>query len=317
MPDLVTFGETMLRLSPPDSERLETTDELHVHVGGAESNAAVTASRLGIESVWLSQLPDTHLGRRVTTELTAHGVTPAVNWSSTGSQGLYYLEPAGTPRETTAIYDRADAAITTATPADLDLEPIEQAEIFFTTGITPGLSDTLIDTTRTLLEMAVESETTTAFDLNYRSKLWDPEQARSTIVDLLEFVDVFVTAERDARVVLGREEQPAAMAEHLASMHDFSTVIVTLGSAGALAVHDEELVRQEAFEVETVDPIGSGDALVGGFLARRLRGDSVGEALEYGTAAAALKRTIPGDMAIIRPADVEGVLSSSDPGIKR
>jgi 2-dehydro-3-deoxygluconokinase len=81
MADLVTFGETMLRYSSPPGERLELTDRLDVHVGGAESNVAVAASELGRETVWLSKLPDTPVARRITRSLVLHGVEPDVAWN--------------------------------------------------------------------------------------------------------------------------------------------------------------------------------------------------------------------------------------------
>ncbi len=317
MPDLVTFGETMLRLSPDGGERIETTDEFRVHVGGSESNVAVAASRLGLDTVWLSKLPNTPLGRRVTHGLRANGITPAVAWSEEGSQGLYYVEPAGTPRDTNAIYDRADAAVTSATPDELEVEHIREADLFFTTGITPALSSTLAETTRTLLKTAREAGVTTAFDFNYRSKLWSPAEAKARLTELFAHVDWFIIAERDAKNILdmtaGTEELPARLSDKF----DFETVIVTRGPAGAIAHYDDITYDQPAFEADTIDPIGSGDALVGAFFARRFSGDSVPEALEYGAAAAALKRTIPGDMAVINPEDVDRVLTEHRQEISR
>lgn len=317
MPDLVTFGETMLRLSPDGGERIETTDEFRVHVGGSESNVAVAASRLGLDATWLSKLPDTSLGRRVTRGLRANGITPVVAWSAEGSQGLYYVEPAGTPRDTNAIYDRADAAVTSATPDELATEHIREADLFFTTGITPALSATLAETTRTLLTTAREAGVTTAFDFNYRSKLWPPAEAKAALTELFPLVDWFVIAERDAKNILDIAADPEDLPALLSEQFAFETVIVTRGPAGAVARHDGETYEQSAFEADTTDPIGSGDALVGAFFARRLRGDSVPAALEYGAAAAALKRTIPGDMAVIEPRDVDRVLTAQSQEISR
>ena len=91
MTDLVTFGETMLRLSPPDEERLETADRYDVHVAGAESNVAVAAQRLGLETAWLSKLPDSPVGRKVAGDLRNHGITVDVvlrtGTATTGEQG--------------------------------------------------------------------------------------------------------------------------------------------------------------------------------------------------------------------------------------
>lgn len=317
MTDLVTFGETMLRLSPSDHERLETTDTLEFRAAGAESNVAVAAERLGADATWISKLPDSPLGRRVTAGLRKHGVETNVVWSEEGRQGTYYLEHGGAPRGTNVIYDRSDAAITTAESEELPVKKIQEAEVFYTCGITPALSETLETTTRELLATAQDAGTTTAFDLNYRSKLWTPAEARETLETLFPDIDVLVVAARDAREVLAREGDAEEIATNLADEFDFETVVVTRGDEGALARHDGETYEQGAFETDTLDPIGTGDAFVGAFLSRRLAGEDVPAALAYGAATAALKRTIPGDIAVVTPDEVERVLSESGGEISR
>ena len=159
MTDLVTFGETMLRLSPPRGDRLETTRELAVQAGGAESNVAVGAARLGVDAAWLSKLPDSPLGRRVTSELRSHGVSPEIAWADPDESrvGTYYLEHGGAPRGTNVIYDRANAAITTVEPDELPAAPLDGAEWFHTTGITPALSPAAAETTTTGWQSATAS----------------------------------------------------------------------------------------------------------------------------------------------------------------
>ncbi|GGN13205.1 bifunctional 2-dehydro-3-deoxygluconokinase/2-dehydro-3-deoxygalactonokinase [Halarchaeum nitratireducens] len=317
MSDLVTFGETMLRLSPPGQERLERASELEFRAAGAESNVAVNAGRLGLDTTWLSKLPDSALGRKVTATVEAQGTTADVVWSDEGRQGTYYLEQASAPRPTNVIYDRADAAVTTATPDELPTERIEGSDAFYTSGITPALSDTLEGTTAALLALAGEAGATTVFDVNYRSKLWSPAEARPVLESLFPDIDVLVTAVRDARDVLGLDGDAERVARDLAEEWGFETVVVTRGAAGALAWHAGDVVEQPAFEADTHDAVGTGDAFVGGFLARRLRGDGVPVALEYAAATAALKRTIPGDTALVTPEEVEAVLDRSGDDIAR
>ena len=317
MIDLVTFGETMLRLSPSSGDRLETATSLEFRTAGAESNVAIAAERLGASSVWLSKLPDSPLGRRVTNEVRQHGVEPRIEWDDEARQGAYYIEQGATPRSTTVIYDRADAAITTARPTDRYRAAIQDAAVFYTSGITPALSETLDETTRDLLATAQQAGTTTAFDLNYRSKLWSTTEARRTYESLFDDIDILVAAERDVHNVLDRQGSAEELADELAADFDFETVIITRGADGALAVHDGTTHEQPAFETETVDAIGTGDAFVGGYLARHIVGDSVPEALSYAAATAALKRTIEGDLAVVTPDEVEGVLDSEGRGISR
>ncbi|AEH36689.1 bifunctional 2-dehydro-3-deoxygluconokinase/2-dehydro-3-deoxygalactonokinase [Halopiger xanaduensis] len=317
MSDLVSFGETMLRLSPPDNERLEDTDEFEVHVGGAESNVAIAAQRLGTSATWLSKLPENPLGRQVVGKLRQYGIETDVAWSPQGRVGTYYMEQAGEPRGTNVIYDRQNAAVTTAKTREFDLEPIRDAKVFFTTGITPALSPTLRDTTMSLLKAAKEGGTTTAFDFNYRAKLWSPDEAKEVLTQLFPGIDVLVIAARDAQNVLGLEGDPRQIAHQLGSQYDFETVIVTRGAEGAIGWHDNVVHEQDVYETDTVSPIGTGDAFTGTFVARRLDGDDVPTALEYSAAAAALKRTIPGDVALITEEEVETVVKEGAKAISR
>ncbi|WP_436924455.1 bifunctional 2-dehydro-3-deoxygluconokinase/2-dehydro-3-deoxygalactonokinase [Halosimplex amylolyticum] len=318
MTDLVTFGESMLRLSPPGQQRLEAMDSLDVHVAGAESNVAVAAERLGLDTVWLSKLPDSPLGRRVTSALGNHGVDPHIVWDDHARMGTYYVEMAGKPRGTNVIYDRADAAVTTATTDELETDRVAEADAYYTSGITPALSDTLLETSRELLAIAGEHDTTTVFDVNYRSKLWSPADARDTLEELFADIDVLVVAERDARNVLDREGDAEAIARDLAGEFDFDLTLITRGGEGSLALADGEVSEQGVFEADEYDTVGTGDAFVGGFLSQWLTGASVPDALEYGAATASLKRTIPGDVALVTPDEVRRVVDQGEQsGISR
>jgi 2-dehydro-3-deoxygluconokinase len=319
MPDIVTFGETMLRLSPPRGDRLERTRELDVQAGGAESNVAVAAANLGCEATWLSKLPTSPLGRRIVAELESYGVETAVAWDDRDDArvGTYYLEYGGAPRGTNVVYDRANASITTATPEDLSVAAVDEAEVFYTSGITPALSETAAATTKALVKRAQEAGTETAFDLNYRTKLWSPAEAAAGYRELFPHVDVLVAPQSDARTCLDIEGTAEEMAQQLASTYDFETVVITRGDAGALALHDGEVREQAVFGADTYDAIGTGDAFVGGFLSKRLDGGTLEQSLAYGAATASLKRTISGDVALVTREEVETVIADEGDAISR
>lgn len=316
---LITFGETMLRLAPDPGERIETATELDFRTAGAESNVAIAASNLGVNAVWASKLPDSPLGRRVTREVRSHGVEPSIVWSEHGRQGAYYIEDGGEPRGTNVVYDRENAAIRTATAAEIaGTIDLASSDACYVSGITPALSDRLEETTMGLFERARATDTTTVFDLNYRSKLWSPAEARDGCEPLLDHVDVFVCAARDARTVLGRDGSDESICEDLAATYGTDVVVLTQGEDGAIAIDDDERIHdQPAFPAETTDPIGTGDAFVGGFLASYLENGDVADALEYGAATAALKRTLDGDLAVVTPEEVARVIDDSESGIAR
>lgn len=319
MTDLVTFGETMLRLSPPDEERLEIADQYNVDVAGAESNVAVAAQRLGLDSAWLSKLPDSPIGRKVARELRGHGVAVDVVWDNSDErrQGTYYLEQGRSPRGNEVIYDRAHASVTTATTAELPTSAIDDADGFHTTGITPALSETLAATTGELLRQAGAAGAVRSFDLNYRSNLWAPSKAETVLTDLFPAIDVLVIAERDARVVLDVDGGAESIARELDETYGFEVVVVTRGDAGALALADGSVFTQPTYEATDAHPVGTGDSFVGGFLSRYLQGESVSDALAWGAATAALKRSVPGDMATVTPAEVREVIGGTTESLSR
>jgi len=315
--DLVTFGETMLRLSPPKGDRIETATELEFRAAGAESNVAIAAQRLGAGSTWLSKLPNSELGRKVVADLRQHGVDVDVAWSNQGRQGTYYLEYGGKPRGTNVIYDRDDAAVQTARAEELNVQKIRNARAFHTTGITPALSNQLAETTAKLLKVAKDSGTTTSLDVNYRSKLWSPEEAKQTLMRLFPAVDVLVFAYKDAKRILGWDGEARQLAHHLGSEFDLQTAIVTHGERGSLAWHDNTVHEQGIYEADTFDAIGTGDSFVGAFLARRLAGDGVPRAMDYAAATASLKRTIGGDVATVTRREVESVMDEDFDDVSR
>ncbi|MBC9987972.1 sugar kinase [Haloferax sp. AS1] len=318
MATLLTFGETMLRLSPPDGERIETAQELDFRSAGAESNVAIAATRLGIDTRWLSKLPDSPLGWRAIRDLAANGVDTEIAWSDVGRMGTYYIEQGGEPRGTSVVYDRSDAAVRTATTADFPTnELFADAEAFYTSGITPALSEQLRETTADLLACAQAEGVTTYFDMNYRSKLWSPTEAKASIEVLLPSVDVLVVAHRDAEAVLDCHGTAADVARTLRESHGHKTAVVTRGDDGAVAATAEGVVEQPAFKTDTLDPVGTGDAFVGGYIASRLGEGSVADALETAAATAALKRTLAGDLAVVTPAEVERVCANRGDGIDR
>lgn len=319
MTDLVTFGETMLRLSTPTGERLETADRFDAQAGGAESNVAVAAAQLGVDAVWLSKLPDSPLGRRVVRELRSHGVRTGVTWdASEGTRlGTYFLEYGGKPRGSKVLYDRSDAAITTVTAAELPTAALSEAAVFHTSGITPALSEAAAETTAALLRLATEHDTTCSFDVNYRSKLWSLEAARSVYEKLFEQVDLLFIPERDATTVFGYDGDAVDIVHRLNTDFDFETVVLTRGEAGSLALHDGELHEQETIPADTVDAVGTGDAFVGGYLARYIHAGTVPEHLAYGAGAAALKRTISGDVAVLTHREVVEAIEQDTDDISR
>ncbi|MFC6990049.1 sugar kinase [Haloplanus sp. GCM10025708] len=313
MTDLVTFGDAVLRLSPGSDTPLEAADEFAVHVGGPESNVAVAASALGLETAWLSRLPKTPLGRRVVRELRSHGVRTGVVWTVDGRVGVRYRAAGGSPRNTTTVPDREGAATTEATAAALPLEAVRAAETFYVSGVTPALSETLTETTATVLETAVEAGTETAFDLRYDDQFWSAEEARTCYDSLLSDVDVLFCSEGELEEIFGHDGGVVPAGHSVRTTYDLETVVVRRERRGPVGLHGDEIYERPAYDATTVDASGARSAFVGSFLAERGRGNGMADALAYGAAAAALKRTIEGEALVASRADVTAVVESGEP----
>jgi 2-dehydro-3-deoxygluconokinase len=318
--DLVTFGEAMVRFSPPASQRLEQATTLEATVGGSELNVAVLAARLGVTSRWVSRLPDNALGRMIEGRAREQGVDARVEWTPDGRVGLYFVETGGA-RVSSVLYDRAGSAISRITPGSVDWSSVfAGARWYHVSGITPALSEGAAKVTAESLVAAKRAGLTVSYDLNYRSKLWSAKVARAVQEPLMEHVDVLTTAAEDARVVFGiGGDDRAVVARALQERFELSAVAITLRDSALAAVvaADGTVYSAPRFEVETVDPIGAGDAFTGGLIVSRLEQRGWDDAIRFATATAALKHTIPGDFCLVTRNDVEQLLRGTSARVSR
>jgi 2-dehydro-3-deoxygluconokinase len=327
--DLVTFGEAMVRLTPPAFQRLEQARSFDVHVGGGELNVAVAASRLGISSRWVSRLPENALGRMIANRAREHGVDAHIDWTADDRAGLYFAELGAAPRASSVLYDRAASAISRIRPGSVDwASEFDGARWFHVSGITPALSESAAKVTAESLAAAKKAGLTVSYDLNYRSKLWSADRARSVQEPLMEHVDVLITTEEDTRVVFGiggatadtydrvDAESYAQTAIALEKRFDFRAVAITLrenprvllNTWSAIVAADRKIHRAPRYEVEVVDRIGAGDAFAAGLIVSRLENRGWEDAVRFATAASALKHSIPGDFCLVTRSEVEQIL---------
>jgi len=310
MSRLVTFGETALRVSPPDHERLETATDVSLHAEGTESSAAVAATRLGAPAVWLSKLPDSVLGKRVVAELEqqGHGLQTQVVWDE-GRQGLRFVERGSDPREDVVVQDRADTALATISTEDVRMAMVQNADVFFVSGSTPAVSPTARRTTEALFR-AVDDEGTRVFDLNYQPGLWSLNEARESLLNMQDSIDVLIADEADAKAVFDRDGKPRQLIHSIASEGEFEQVVITRSERGAIAWHDNVIHEQDAIDTDVVDPSGTHAAFVGGYLQQLYAAAPIDQALATATATAALAQTVPGPLPTVSEAEVEELVAS-------
>jgi 2-dehydro-3-deoxygluconokinase len=322
--DVVTFGEAMIRLSPPNYRRLEQARSLDVQIGGAELNTAVALARLGRSTAWVSRLTDNPLGRLIANHAREVGVcTDHLVWTRDDRVGVYFLEFGAAPRASSVLYDRKGSAIAAIRPGMVPWsEVFSGVRWFHVTGITPALSGSAAEATREALEAARAAGVQTSVDLNYRVKLWSQAEAGRCMTDLMQFCDVLVTTEEDIERVFGisgKDFEDAAA--QVARRFPLRVVAITLrdnplvwkNNWTAIAYQDGHVFRTREYEVEIVDRLGAGDSFAAGLIYGLLDGD-LQKALDYGVAASAIKHSIPGDFAWITRAEVEALMKG--PGLR-
>ncbi|MEJ5253130.1 MAG: sugar kinase [Chthonomonadetes bacterium] len=323
---VVTFGETMLRLSPPGYQRITQAQTFEVFVAGTESNTAVVLAQLGVSVTWLSRLPQNPLGQMVAQRLQALGVDVSrVSWDADGRLGLYFVESGVTPRPTRVYYDRKDSCMSRWQPGEWDWHTVlQEAHLLHATGITPALSDSCREATAEALRVAHGMGIPVSFDLNYRSLLWTPQRAREVIESLLPFVTLLVVSPADARTVLEVQAEDTDIAEAVRRRYNVPIVATplrdqqtaTMGRRYSVIATGEGVQQSEGCLFEVVDPIGSGDAYDAGLLYGFLQGD-LGLAMRCADALSALKHTVPGDILLTTPEELQQVLQGGLRGIVR
>ena len=335
---LVTLGEAMIRLTPPNFQRLEQAHALDLYVGGGELNVAVAAARFGTSSLWISRLPDNPLGHVIANRARELGVETRIEWSKGDRAGLYFAELGAAPRPSSVLYDRAGSAMSAIEPGSVDWKlAFAGAHWFHVSGITPALSKSAAKVTAEALEAAKKAGLTVSYDLNFRRKLWKPDVARNVQEPLMRYVDVLITTEEDTRVVFGiggRNHQTydhvdpdayASVARELIDRFNLSAAAITLrenprvllNSWSAVLVAERKVYHAPKYEVEVVDRIGAGDAFSGGLIASRLQDRSWEDSVRFATAASALKHSVPGDFCLVSRDEVEQLLSGGSLRVAR
>lgn len=322
--DVITFGEAMIRLSPPNFRRLEQARTFDVQIGGAELNTAVGLARLGRSTAWVSRLTDNPLGRLLANHAREAGVsTEHIVWTPEDRIGVYFLEFGAAPRASSVLYDRKGSAIAAIRPGMVPWANVfAGVKCFHVSGITPALSTGAAETTREAMQAARAAGVRTIVDLNYRAKLWNQAEAGRCMTDLMQFCDVLVTTEEDIERVFGitgKDHEEAAA--RVADRFSLPIVAITLrenplvwkNSWTAIAHQDGRTLHTRIYEVEIVDRLGAGDSFAAGLIHGLLDGD-LQKGLDYGVAASALKHTLPGDFAWITRAEVESLLKG--PGLR-
>lgn len=321
--DLLSMGEIMLRLSPPDNERITRGSTFSKQAGGAELNSATGAAMLGLRCGIISKLPANDLGMYIKNNVRLSGVSDdylVYDADSDARLGVYYYENGAYPRKPRIVYDRKNASMNKISVEDYDERLYSATRCFHTSGITLALSPQVSETAVEMIKRFKAQGTMISFDVNFRGNLWTGAEAKACIESILPYVDIFFCSEDTARLTFLKEGDAKSIMKSFTEEYPISIVASTqrivhspkrhtFGSIIYSASEDRFYEEAPYADIEVVDRIGSGDAYISGVLYGLLakEGDYQ-RALEYGNAVSALKNTIPGDLLCTDLKEIEGII---------
>jgi 2-dehydro-3-deoxygluconokinase len=315
---VVTFGEIMLRLSPPGFERLLQSPTLTATFGGAEANVAVSLAHWGCKSVFVSRVPPHALGDAAIRALRAEGVQTDAILRGGDRLGIYFAETGASQRPSNVIYDRAHSAISDLDPETIDWsELLQGATWLHVTGVTAALGPKPVRAVTNALAAARAARVTTSLDLNFRRKLWSPAQAQATLRPLMTHVNLVVANEEDIQAALGFDVPGVEVGTgrvNAAAYREVARRVCELGPTHVAVTMREsrsasdngwsallagsalpDVLESHRYDIRIVDRIGAGDAFAAGLIYGVATGLTPVESLEFAVAAGALKHTIAGD----------------------
>lgn len=336
MKKVVTFGEIMLRLSPPGFQRFVQAKGFDAFYGGGEANVAFSLAQYGLPTRYVTKLPKNPIGQAAANELRRYGVnTDSIIWDKE-RLGIYFCEKGAAMRPSVVVYDRAESSIAKAKKGDFDWRDIFQdAQWFHFTGITPALGPNVAELCLEACLAAKELGVKVSCDLNFRKNLWTSAEAKETMTKLMPYVDILVANEEDAEKVFGIKAENTnveagnldvegykAVAEKLMSTFGFEMVAITLresisasdnGWSGML-FDGKQFYLGPNYMVRIVDRVGGGDSFCAGLIYSLISGYEPQEAINFAVAASALKHTIEGDFNVVEVEEVRKLMKGDASG---
>ena len=333
----VGFGDLLMRLETPDRQRFPQATSFNVAYTGAEANAAVLLANLGMSTRVVSRLPQSPLGTACANFLRRYGVdTSRMAWGGE-RLGIFFLETGAAQRASTVIYDRAHSSFATSAASDYDWDAIlDGARWLHFSGTAPALGESVRGALREGLQAARDRGVTVSCDLNFRARMWSPEEARREMTGLAPYIDVLFGNEEDAAAVFGihaagsdvtKGELPIEsyrqVAEQLMETYGFSKVATSLRTsisashnrwAGMMSTADGHFVSRTYDILPIIDRVGGGDSFDGGLIFGLMNGQAPQDCVEFAAAASCLKHSIPGDVGLVSEAEVRALVGGDGSG---
>lgn len=330
MSRLITlFGEYMLRLTPPQQQKMIQADTLEMHWAGSEANIAVSLSIFGDAAKYITALPDNELSRAGISAMRKYGVNPAVHYKD-GRVGTYYYESGQGARPGKIIYDRQYSSLSLLQPGELDWHTLlEGADWFHWSGITPALTENSALVCKEALEAASAKGLTVSADFNYRSTLWNYGKHCSEVMpELLQYCNVLLADVDTAKLYFGIEPDPGNLVGDTfrllkLAIPKLETIAMTMRVQESASSnqytgylwHDNTVYTSQPYRIQQIaERIGAGDAFMAGLIHKLHNGQPFQDAIEFATACGVIKHSITGDFNIATREEVETIMSQKGSG---
>ncbi|MCR5529209.1 MAG: sugar kinase [Saccharofermentans sp.] len=335
---ITTLGEIMLRLKSPANERFFQSPSLEATFGGGEANVSVSLANYGMETDFVTVLPDNAIAEEIVRQLRGFGVGTKNIITSEGRVGIYFLETGANQRPSKVIYDRAGSSIAITSVDKYDWDKIFDGSTWLhITGITPAISQNGADVAIAAVKEAKKRDITVSCDLNYRKNLWKyGVDAKEIMTEITRYTDVVIANEEDCQKSLGittdvdvssgsidEAKYKALTDKVLSSFPNVKKIAVTLRESHsadyngwrACINNGSEFFVSKKYEItDIVDRVGGGDSFAGGLIYGLNTYASDSEALEFAVAASCLKHTIPGDFNRVSVKEVETLMKGDGSG---
>jgi 2-dehydro-3-deoxygluconokinase len=283
--------------------------QLEVTVGGAELNVAIAATCMGLESSWLSQLPEGVLAEKVIRHARTNGVDPIISKGG-GRVGIYFAEVGPDPRGVTVTYDRDFSSVRSLTrEVTAPLIDGQDFSAVFSSGITLALGEGPREVVSSLFSGSRSWRR--YFEVNHRSKLASSSETKSWVSEILPHTDVLFASPHDLIETLKLGDDLQSAAEKAIANYQLEYVVVPdrRGRVSELGINSLRIFGQDVdvfheCQGRVVDPIGAGDAGAGVFIACIEEGMDVKSVAKYSTLASAWTQTHAGDAASFQRHDI-------------
>lgn len=320
--DLIGLGEVMLRLSPPNKEKISQSETFEKNAGGSELNVVSGAAMLGIRSAIITKLPESKMGHFIRNKIRYGNVSDdyiIYDHSDDRRLGIYYYESGAYPRKSSVIYDRAKSSFTTLSLNELPDDIYEKTKIFHISSITLALDPNLKETSIEMIKRFKAAGAYISFDVNYRAALWSEEEAKKTIESIFPYVDFLFVSEETSRRMLQRTGTLEEIMQGYVKDYGCTLVATTRREVVSPTHHNfnskiyygGKFYEEKPYNnIEVIDRIGSGDAYLAGVLFGLIKHGTPERALEIGNALSAVKNTVLGDMSASSIDEIESVIKS-------